>query len=84
MYSLKVVSPAIPNTTAAVSQPTAPTVHIQQQPVAQPKEISPTAYRTLNQKDALLYLDRVKYKFADQPEIYNRFLDIMKDFKSKR
>ena len=32
--------------------------------------------------DALSYLDQVKVQFADQPDVYNRFLDIMKDFKS--
>lgn len=41
-----------------------------------------TAY--LNElKDALSYLDQVKVQFADQPDVYNRFLDIMKDFKSQ-
>ena len=33
--------------------------------------------------DALSYLDLVKVRFQDQPEVYNRFLDIMKDFKSQ-
>ncbi|KAI5291432.1 Transcriptional regulatory protein sin3 [Ascosphaera acerosa] len=33
--------------------------------------------------DALTYLDQVKYRFNDQPDVYNRFLDIMKDFKSQ-
>ncbi|KAK5113069.1 hypothetical protein LTR62_003648 [Meristemomyces frigidus] len=32
--------------------------------------------------DALSYLDQVKVQFADRPDVYNRFLDIMKDFKS--
>lgn len=31
--------------------------------------------------DALSYLDQVKVQFADHPDVYNRFLDIMKDFK---
>jgi histone deacetylase complex regulatory component SIN3 len=35
------------------------------------------------EKDALSYLDQVKVQFADQPDVYNRFLDIMKDFKSQ-
>jgi paired amphipathic helix protein Sin3a len=30
----------------------------------------------------LSYLDQVKVQFADRPDVYNRFLDIMKDFKS--
>ncbi|KAI8379519.1 uncharacterized protein BYT42DRAFT_329822 [Radiomyces spectabilis] len=42
-----------------------------------------SAYRPLNVRDALTYLDQVKVQFADQPDVYNRFLDIMKDFKSQ-
>lgn len=34
-------------------------------------------------QDALSYLDQVKVRFVDQPDVYNRFLDIMKDFKSQ-
>ena len=34
-------------------------------------------------KDALTYLDQVKVQFHDQPDVYNKFLDIMKDFKSQ-
>lgn len=33
-------------------------------------------------QDALSYLDQVKVQFHDHPDVYNRFLDIMKDFKS--
>lgn len=33
--------------------------------------------------DALSYLDQVKVRFNEQPDVYNRFLDIMKDFKSQ-
>ncbi|KAK9462804.1 uncharacterized protein V1516DRAFT_671173 [Lipomyces oligophaga] len=40
-------------------------------------------YRPLNVKDALSYLDQVKVQFSSQPDVYNRFLDIMKDFKSQ-
>ncbi|KAI6037598.1 hypothetical protein EDC04DRAFT_2897379 [Pisolithus marmoratus] len=39
--------------------------------------------RPLNVTDALSYLDAVKVQFHDQPEVYNHFLDIMKDFKSQ-
>ncbi|KAJ1966030.1 hypothetical protein GGI12_000348 [Dipsacomyces acuminosporus] len=38
--------------------------------------------RPLNVRDALSYLDMVKSQFQDKPEVYNQFLDIMKDFKS--
>lgn len=41
-------------------------------------------YRPLNVKDALSYLDQVKVQFSNQAEVYNNFLDIMKDFKSQR
>ena len=33
--------------------------------------------------DALSYLDQVKVRFSEHPDVYNRFLDIMKDFKSQ-
>jgi histone deacetylase complex regulatory component SIN3 len=39
--------------------------------------------RALNVTDALSYLDAVKVQFQDQPDVYNHFLDIMKDFKSQ-
>jgi paired amphipathic helix protein Sin3a len=42
------------------------------------------AYRPLNVKDALTYLDQVKVQFQERPDVYNKFLDIMKDFKSQR
>lgn len=32
---------------------------------------------------ALSYLDQVKVEFSNQPDVYNTFLDIMKDFKSQ-
>lgn len=40
-----------------------------------------SAYRPLNVKDALSYLDQVKIQFYNQADVYNNFLDIMKDFK---
>lgn len=39
--------------------------------------------RELKVEDALLYLDQVKVAFGDKPEIYNEFLDIMKNFKAQ-
>jgi hypothetical protein len=39
--------------------------------------------RELRVEDALLYLDQVKQQFGDQPDIYNQFLDVMKDFKAQ-
>ncbi|KAF9445685.1 hypothetical protein P691DRAFT_805298 [Macrolepiota fuliginosa MF-IS2] len=47
--------------------------------------VDPQAYpsidRPLNVTDALSYLDAVKGQFHDQPDVYNHFLDIMKEFK---
>ncbi|XP_050086666.1 uncharacterized protein LOC126571866 isoform X1 [Anopheles aquasalis] len=37
----------------------------------------------LKVEDALSYLDQVKYRFGNQPQVYNDFLDIMKEFKSQ-
>ncbi|CAF4685393.1 unnamed protein product [Rotaria sp. Silwood1] len=37
----------------------------------------------LKVEDALSYLDKVKNQFALQPQVYNQFLDIMKEFKSQ-
>jgi paired amphipathic helix protein Sin3a len=40
-------------------------------------------YQPLNVKDALAYLDQVQAKFNHQPNIYNDFLQVMKEFKSQ-
>lgn len=40
-------------------------------------------FQKLKVEDALSYLDQVKYKFGNQPQVYNDFLDIMKEFKSQ-
>lgn len=47
------------------------------------QQASPEIGRPLNVTDALSYLDAVKVQFQDKPEVYNQFLDIMKDFKSQ-
>jgi len=39
--------------------------------------------RPLNVTDALSYLDAVKSRFHDRTDVYNKFLDIMKDFKTQ-
>ncbi|KAI0375440.1 hypothetical protein BV20DRAFT_960592 [Pilatotrama ljubarskyi] len=44
---------------------------------------TPGEGRALNVSDALGYLDAVKQQFQDKPDVYNHFLDIMKDFKSQ-
>lgn len=40
-------------------------------------------FQRLKVEDALSYLDQVKYQFGNQPQVYNDFLDIMKEFKSQ-
>ncbi|XP_068459639.1 paired amphipathic helix protein Sin3a-like [Clinocottus analis] len=40
-------------------------------------------FKRLKVEDALSYLDQVKLQFGNQPQVYNDFLDIMKEFKSQ-
>ncbi|KAL7829066.1 hypothetical protein SRHO_G00327000 [Serrasalmus rhombeus] len=40
-------------------------------------------FQKLKVEDALSYLDQVKIRFVNEPGIYNKFLDIMKEFKSQ-
>ncbi|TIC00298.1 hypothetical protein E3Q18_01173 [Wallemia mellicola] len=49
----------------------------------EPEQPVDEGYRPLNVRDALSYLDQVKLRFQDSPEVYNHFLDTMKDFKSQ-
>ncbi|KIY49387.1 PAH2 domain-containing protein, partial [Fistulina hepatica ATCC 64428] len=37
--------------------------------------------RSLNISDALQYLETVKTRFSNESQVYNQFLNIMKDFK---
>lgn len=68
----------------------------QQQPVMSPFQPSTSTqsvtgcpmpgqaqFQRLKVEDALSYLDKVKYRFEKQPQVYNDFLDIMKEFKSQ-
>lgn len=43
----------------------------------------PSMDRPLKVTDALSYLDAVRSQFNDQPDVYNQFLDIMKEFKDE-
>lgn len=55
-------------------------------PQPQPQPNCPTGqekFQRLKVEDALGYLDQVKFKFGSQPQVYNDFLDIMKEFKSQ-
>ncbi|OCH87472.1 hypothetical protein OBBRIDRAFT_814100 [Obba rivulosa] len=51
--------------------------------MAVPGPVPRSPDRPLNVTDALSYLDAVKMQFQDKPDVYNHFLDIMKDFKSQ-
>ncbi|KAH9526139.1 Paired amphipathic helix protein Sin3a [Dermatophagoides farinae] len=48
-----------------------------------PSQSAPQQFQRLKVEDALSYLDQVKFKFNDRPQVYNDFLDIMKEFKSQ-
>lgn len=48
-----------------------------------PQTAGQEKFQRLKVEDALSYLDQVKYKFGNQPQVYNDFLDIMKEFKSQ-
>ncbi|KAK5942812.1 Transcriptional regulatory protein sin3 [Knufia obscura] len=54
-------------------------VQLMPQPIGEPDSSSPPI---LN--DALHYLDLLRDTLWDRPDLYNRFLDVMKDFKSRR
>ena len=59
---------------------TPPTVAVAPQ---QSSQQSQQQFQKLKVEDALSYLDQVKFKFGNQPQVYNDFLDIMKEFKSQ-
>ncbi|PCH43217.1 the Msin3a Pah1-Sap25 Sid complex, partial [Wolfiporia cocos MD-104 SS10] len=44
---------------------------------------SPDSNRPLHITDALSYLDLIKMEFREQPDVYNRFLAIIKAFKEQ-
>uniref|UniRef100_H3C6M1 Paired amphipathic helix protein Sin3a n=1 Tax=Tetraodon nigroviridis TaxID=99883 RepID=H3C6M1_TETNG len=58
-----------------------------QGPVHPPTSITSTQgqqqFQRLKVEDALSYLDQVKLQFGNKPQVYNDFLDIMKEFKSQ-
>ena len=54
---------------------------LHQQPLQGQPPAQPINHRmALN--DAFSYLDKVKSEFANQPEVYNRFLQVMREFKA--
>lgn len=52
-------------------------------PIAQNISLRLCNHILMTPQDALSYLDQVKVRFQHQPDVYNQFLDIMKDFKSQ-
>jgi len=65
---------------AQPGQPVQPGLLVPFAPGAQAAAVGQGQQPILN--DALSYLDQVKVQFVEHPDVYNRFLDIMKDFKS--
>ncbi|XP_065075745.1 paired amphipathic helix protein Sin3a isoform X2 [Ochlerotatus camptorhynchus] len=55
----------------------------QPQPPPPPPPQGQAQFQRLKVEDALSYLDQVKFRFGNQPQVYNDFLDIMKEFKSQ-
>jgi paired amphipathic helix protein Sin3a len=76
-----------PSTLAPTPTPEAPSVERQNNVEVVPQPVTENQNgsmdRQLNVTDALSYLDAVKIQFHDRPDVYNVFLDIMKDFKSQ-
>lgn len=56
---------------------------VPQNPPANQQQSPGSSFQRLKVEDALSYLDLVKFKFGDRPQVYNDFLDIMKEFKSQ-
>eukprot|EP00117_Sycon_ciliatum_P016959 scpid21185/ scgid16167/ Paired amphipathic helix protein Sin3a; Histone deacetylase complex subunit Sin3a; Transcriptional corepressor Sin3a len=65
------------------SVPTTIPTSVAQSHVAIPGGQPQQNFQRLKVEDALSYLDQVKLQFANQPQVYNDFLDIMKEFKSQ-
>ena len=65
------------------AQSNAPATTASAQPSTTPNQTSNNQFYRLKVEDALSYLDQVKFQFERQPEVYNHFLDIMKEFKSQ-
>jgi len=72
-----VQTPAMPSQTS--QQPTQATANAQQAILGGQQQ----QFQRLKVEDALSYLDQVKLQFGNQPQVYNDFLDIMKEFKSQ-
>ncbi|TFK75488.1 hypothetical protein BDN72DRAFT_440813 [Pluteus cervinus] len=75
--------PQLPGPHPRSTQPSARTSPVPQPDSGVPSGPSTAGERALDVSDALNYLDDVKMQFQDQPDVYNHFLDIMKEFKSE-
>lgn len=72
---------AVHQANANSNQPPSAQTNAAQPPSSAPPP--PQQFQRLKVEDALSYLDKVKLQFHDQPQVYNDFLDIMKEFKSQ-
>ena len=79
--SLSHASITIPS--ATITNISIPSISQQQQQQQQQTTQQQQQFQRLKVEDALSYLDQVKFKFNNQPQVYNDFLDIMKEFKSQ-
>ncbi|KAG7315186.1 hypothetical protein KOW79_021274 [Hemibagrus wyckioides] len=70
-------SPVVQPTGAAMGQ-----VHSHAPPAFAPTP-GQQQFQRLTVEHALSFLDQVKLQFRNQPQVYNDFLDIMKEFKSQ-
>ena len=90
--SFEMVEAELPDEAASSISRILESLHLQTLPAAPPMHAPAKApmaggaappHRQLKVEDALAYLDQVKTKFADEPDTYNQFLDIMKEFKAQ-
>jgi paired amphipathic helix protein Sin3a len=70
-------------TAQSASRPTTTPTNVQTPAPANTNTGSGNQYRQVKFENALDFLDQVKLQFANQPKVYNQFLDIMKDFKAQ-
>lgn len=71
-------TPGVTSSSAGMSLTTTPQISVA------PQSINNAATQPrLKVEDALSYLDKVKFQYSEKPQIYNNFLDIMKEFKSQ-
>ncbi|GJQ13517.1 hypothetical protein GpartN1_g5308.t1 [Galdieria partita] len=77
------VSPTKPGSISAENPSQNPSDEKTNKETSSSSQPASSSNRKLKVEDALAYLEQVKTQFNDQPHVYNKFLDIMKDFKSQ-